>query len=115
MLITFHSKAAPEVLMRTEDALPLLQAAGKEFTDAIPERGVFTPEQLRVAVAGLEAAARIDGKAGRPDDDNDPDKDPVHPIERPVGFSQRAFPLLDMMKQSLQADTDLTWKVSRGW
>lgn len=43
MLITFHSKVVAEVLMLTDHAGALLQAAGKSFGDKIPERGVFTP------------------------------------------------------------------------
>ncbi|MDQ8030865.1 hypothetical protein CEG14_00560 [Bordetella genomosp. 1] len=115
MLITFHSKAAPEVLMRSEDALPLLKAAGKQISGTIPERGVFTPDQLKVAIAGLEAAVRADGGSHTAEDEENPDKEPVHPVDRPVGLSQRAFPLIDMMKQSLEGNADLTWELSRGW
>ena len=39
MLITFHSKVVAEVLMLTDHAGALLQAAGKSFGDKIPERG----------------------------------------------------------------------------
>lgn len=111
MLITFHSKATAEVLMRTVDAAPLLQAAGKLVGDEIPERGVFTHEQLPAAIAGLEAAV-----VGQPAPAEDhPDQEPKHPVEREVGLQQRAYPLLDMMRQSLAARADLTWEVSRGW
>ncbi len=113
MLITFHSKATAEVLMRTVDAAPLLQAAGKLVGDEIPQRGVFTPEQLPAAIAGLEAA--VAGQPAPAEDDDHPDQEPKHPVEREVGLQQRAYPLLDMMRQSLAARADLTWEVSRGW
>lgn len=115
MLITFHSKATAEVLMRTEDAAPLLQAAGKISGTAIPERGVFTPDQLPAAIAGLEAAVSGQPAPAANDDDKDAEGDPIHPVERSVGLGQRAYPLLDMMRQSLAARADLTWEVSRGW
>ena len=50
MLITFHSKVVAEVLMLTDHAGVLLQAAGKSFGDKIPERGVFTVDQLGPAI-----------------------------------------------------------------
>ncbi len=56
MLITFHSKVVAEVLMLTDHAGALLQAAGKSFGDKIPERGVFTVEQLQPAISGIERA-----------------------------------------------------------
>ncbi|MNJ74137.1 leucine/isoleucine/valine transporter ATP-binding subunit [compost metagenome] len=30
-------------------------------------------------------------------------------------LKERAFPLLDMMRQSLAANAEVTWEVSRGW
>ena len=56
MLITFHSKVVAEVLMLTDHAGILLQAAGKSFGDKIPERGVFTADQLGPAIQGIERA-----------------------------------------------------------
>ncbi|AZY50678.1 DUF1840 domain-containing protein [Bordetella avium] len=113
MLITFHSKATAEVLMRTSDAAPLLQLIGKLDSDHIPEQGVFTPEQLPAAIAALEAA--IARQSAPADDEDHPDKEPVHPVDREVSLQQRAYPLLDMMRQSLAARASLTWSVSRGW
>ena len=61
MLIAFHSKAAPEVLMLAKHALPLLAAAGKVGPDQspLPERGVFTVEQLDATIAGIEQATGV--------------------------------------------------------
>ncbi|WP_144636919.1 DUF1840 domain-containing protein [Bordetella genomosp. 13] len=116
MLVTFHSKAVADVLMRSDDVGPLLIAAGKSFGDKIPERGVFTREQLPAAIAGLQRAIQADSGHGEPDDDErDPDKPPVHPVDQPVALRNRAFPLLDMMRKSLEAGEDITWETSRGW
>lgn len=114
MLITFHSKVVAEVLMLTDHAGVLLQAAGKSFGDKIPERGVFTADQLGPAIQGIERA--IEESQGNPaEDEEDEDKPPVAPMARAVGLKERAFPLLDMMRQSQAAGAEVTWEVSRGW
>lgn len=116
MLITFRSKTVAEVLMLAKHAAPLLLVAGKSFDEQhIPERGVFTVEQLPVAIAGLKRA--IDETPAPPADPMESDEDalPVHPIALPVGLAQRAFPLLDMMQRSLDAGGGVDWELSRGW
>jgi len=112
MLITFHSKAVAEVLMLSDHAGPILQAAGKSIGDKIPERGVFTVDQLGPAIAGIERAIEI---AEHPADEDDEAKAPRSPMARAVGMKERAFPLLDMMRQSQAANVEVTWEASRGW
>ncbi|KOF54895.1 MULTISPECIES: DUF1840 domain-containing protein [unclassified Achromobacter] len=115
MLITFHSKVVAEVLMITDHAVALLQAAGKSFGDKIPERGVFTVEQLGPAIRGIERAIEAYQHAHEDEHEEDDDKAPVPPMARVVGLKERAFPLLDMMRQSQEAGVEVTWEVSRGW
>ena len=52
----FSFQVVAEVLMLTDHAGALLQAAGKSFGDKIPERGVFTADQLGPAIQGIERA-----------------------------------------------------------
>ena len=115
MLVTFRSKAAAEVLMLSEHALPLLQAAGKSV-DTVPERGVFTPEQLDGAIAGLERAI-AESQPVSHDDDEDPDDDkpPVPAIARPVSVEQRAYPVLEMLRKARGANENVMWETSRGY
>lgn len=116
MLITFHSKVVAEVLMLTDHAGVLLQAAGKSFGDKIPERGVFTVDQLGPGIKGIEHAIEESlGQGHHDDDEEDEDKAPVPPMARTVGLKERAYPLLDMMRQSQAAGAEVTWEVSRGW
>ncbi|ARP92963.1 DUF1840 domain-containing protein [Bordetella genomosp. 13] len=115
MLVTFHSKVTADILMRSDDVHGLLRAAGKSYGDKIPERGVFTREQLASAIAGLERVIKAEDRHNPDEDEHDPDKPPVHPIDQHVGLHQRAFPLLDMMRRSLEAGEDVTWETSRGW
>lgn len=112
MLITFHSKVVAEVLMLSDHAGPILQAAGKPIGDKVPERGVFTVDQLGPAIAGIERAIE---NAEHPDEEEDEDKAPRSPMARAVGLKERAFPLLDMMRQSQAANVEVTWEASRGW
>jgi len=117
MLIKFHSKAVAEVLMLSQNAAPLLRAAGKSFGDDVPERGVFTRDQLQAAIDGIQAAVAADDQAhaGHEDDDDNHDKPPVHPMAQAVELHQRAFPLLDMMRRSLAEGADVTWEATKGW
>jgi hypothetical protein len=60
MLITFQSKAAPDVTMLTDLAGYLLGLVGKR----LDVRGVITREQLPGAIERLEAAIVDDKKFG---------------------------------------------------
>lgn len=108
MLVVFHSKAAPEVLMFVKDALPILQAAGRPYTDTLPDRGVFTRDQLESAIAGIEQAMALVPDADDADDADDNDSK-QHPISQPVGFRRRAYPLLNMLRLSHEHDVDVVW------
>ena len=114
MLITFRSKAGSEVLMLSDHAAPLLRAAGKSLPDAFPERGVFTPEQLDQAIAGIEKAVALAPEQPR-EQDQDPDAPPVHPMARTVGLQQRAFPLLGLMKKARAKGVNVTWEAASAW
>ena len=110
MLVKFTSKAVATIVMLPVHAQPLLQAAGKEF-DVIPERGVFTVEQLPTAIAGIEAAARQE----LPPPDPDEDEPKPHPIAEHVSIERRAFPLLDMMRRSLAQGENVMWELNSSW
>lgn len=110
MLLVFNSKAAPKVMMLAVDALPILQAAGRPYTDELPQRGVIPHDQLARAIRGVEMAMSIDTEPEHKDDSHDDDEPPVHPMKQPVSFRQRAFPLLDLMRKSAAAEADVMWE-----
>jgi len=110
MLVKFRSKVAPEIVMLPVHAQPLLWAAGKRF-EVLPEQGVFTAEQLSAAIAGIEAAARLDPPAPEPDED----EPKPHPMGEHVSMQRRAFPLLDMMRRSLDAGEVVMWENGSAW
>ena len=107
MFIKFHSKAAADVMMRVDDAAPLLRAAGKAIGGEFPTLGVLTHEQLPAAIAGLEAAVHASPTPM-------PDADEIDHRLAKVTLRQRAFPLLEMMHASLDANTDILWERAQG-
>jgi len=110
MLISFTSKAAPEVVMLPVHAQPLLMAAGKQFK-VFPEQGVFTVEQLPAAIAGIEEAARLEPEQPEPDED----EPKPHPMGEHVSLKRRAFPLLDMMRHAVAAGEVVMWARRSAW
>lgn len=109
MLLVFSSKAAPNVMMFAEHALLVLQAAGRPYSDSLPEQGVIPHDQLAAAITGIERAISLD--PSHQDSDLDEDEEEVkHPMQLPVSFRQRAFPLLDMMRRSAEAKADVMWE-----
>lgn len=109
MLLVFSSKAAPNVMMFAEHALLVLKAAGRPYLDALPEQGVIPHDQLAAAIAGVERAISLDPSHQEPDQD-DEEENTTHPMQLPVSFRQRAFPLLDMMRRSAEANVDVMWE-----
>ncbi len=106
MVVTFRSKAAGEIIMLGEHARPILEIAGKALGDRLPARGVFTPEQLPAAIAGLENAFK---NAKEPSFDED-DPTQTELARQYVGLEQRAFPLLDMMRRANAKGVNVTWE-----
>jgi len=115
MLVVFHSKAAAEVLMFSQHALPILKAAGKPYTDTLPERGVITREQLPAAIKGIEQAMSIEDDSEDDIDTNEHSESVMHPVSQPVSFRRRAFPLLAMLRLSLEHDADVIWEPAPTW
>jgi len=116
MLIVFHSKSSAEVLMFANHALPILRAAGKNFEDGVlPERGVITRDQLPAAISGIEHATAISKETEENPDTDDENDDKVHPINEPVSFRRRAYPLLAMLKLALEKQEDVQWEPATVW
>ena len=115
MLIVFHSKSSAEVLMFAKHALPILQAAGKNYDYELPERGVITREQLGKAIEGIEHAMAIHKERDEPLDSEDENDDKVHPVSEPVSFSRRAYPLLAMLRLAHEKQEDVQWEPATTW
>jgi hypothetical protein len=104
MLITFQSKAAPDVTMLKDLAGYLLGLVGKR----LDVRGVITQEQLPGAIERLEAAIVDDKKI---DEEHAAVRHAgqVNTSEYRAGLSQRAYPFLDLLRQARDQEADVIW------
>ncbi len=114
MLITFKSKAYPDVMMYQDHAKRILDLLNKE-----PEIGVITAAEAGRAVELLEheieesrkhppsEEIEQDIKAHRGEDDEDSD----HEQAQIVSFSTRAYPMLEMLRAARDNKCDILWGV----
>ncbi len=107
MLITFKTSAAPDVMMLDNLAEYLLGIIGKQLT----ERGVITHDELPAAIQKLEAAVVVDKKERTEHDGYFHEGEEGHEPEVPIGFAQRAYPFLDMLRLAHKDNTDILWGV----
>jgi hypothetical protein len=106
MLIAFKSPAAAELLMTETLAQYLLGLVGKH----LGQRGVIHHDEMAAAIVRLEAAIALDKAKHAPHEAHYASAagDPQH---HAVHLTQRAFPLLDMMRQAQKANADILWGV----
>ncbi|MFC0400323.1 DUF1840 domain-containing protein [Paraburkholderia rhizosphaerae] len=103
MMITFQSRATPDVVMLRDLAQYLLGLVGKRL-DA---RGVILHDELPGAIRRLEAAISDDDKA-------EAALEALHYArerneDAGGGLAQRAWPFLDMMREAHRHDADIIW------
>jgi predicted metalloendopeptidase len=114
MLITFKSKAAADVTMYKEHAKRILDLLGKNA-----DRGVITAEENAQAVSLIEnemAQSRLHSasEAVKHDVDthhNSNGDDHDHERAQTVSFSQRAYPLLEMLRAAGQNGQTVAWGI----
>ena len=111
MLIVFKSAAAADVLMLGDSAKMLLAVLGKE--DEL-EKGIVTVEQLDDAIVRLKAAIEEDRSHHTPlsEEEEAAEREAGRTgMAASVSLAQRAWPLLDMLEQSRQAQVPVVWGV----
>ena len=112
MLITFKSKAYPNVMMYQDHAKRILDLLHKDS-----ERGVITAEEATQAVKLLENEIEESRKHQATDEmeqdvkAHQGDEDTEHEPIEVVSFSTRAFPLLEMLRAARDQQTDVLWGV----
>lgn len=107
-MIRFSSNATGDVQMLRAHAEILLAAIGKE----LGERGVITPAEMPAAIAALESAGQRDRherQALEAEEQDDSDDEDVKSNQ--IGLSQRAFPLVQMMKHAQAEDASIVWGI----
>jgi hypothetical protein len=113
MLITFKSKAYPNVLMYQDHAKRILDLLHKES-----DRGVITAEEAPQAVQLLEVEIEESRKHQATDEVEQDVKahhgdveDAEHDQIQAVTFSTRAYPLLEMLRAARDQKADVLWGV----
>ena len=106
MLVTFRTKAYANITMFGDVAKQLLELMGHSGT--IPS--AIKAEDVPIALARLETAiaqrrAADAAMLGENDDDGRDDDD----APRKVTISQRAVPLLDLLRAAAANKTDVMW------
>ncbi|MBW7860731.1 MAG: DUF1840 domain-containing protein [Rhodocyclaceae bacterium] len=111
MLVTFQSKASADVLMLGEPARQVIAALGKDPADG---KGIVTVEQLPAAIVRLRAAIEDDKRrqSARTEEDEERDAEEGRSgMAAPVGFAQRAWPLLEMLEEARREGVPVVWGV----
>lgn len=113
MLITFKSKAYPNVLMYQEHAKRILDLLHKDS-----DRGVITAAEATQAVKLLESEIEESRKHQATDELEEDVKahhgdvsDAEHEQVQTVSFSTRAYPLLEMLRAARDQGNDVLWGV----
>ncbi|CDG85291.1 DUF1840 domain-containing protein [Janthinobacterium agaricidamnosum] len=113
MLISFKSKSSPEVLMYQEHAQRILDILHKS-----PTRGVITAAEAGQALALLEK--EVAETKLHPENDVEHDihaheqeegETLEHALAQRVGFSARAFPLLEMLRHAKADGDNIMWGI----
>jgi hypothetical protein len=115
MLITFKTKAYPNVMMYQEHAKRILELINK---DADAERGVITAGEAAQAVVVLEREIEESRKHQATDEmeqdvkaHHGDNEDGEHQTIEAVTFSTRAYPLLEMLRAARDQNSDILWGV----
>jgi hypothetical protein len=106
MLITFKSKAAADLLMYHQHAEPILYLLVK-----LSDRGVIAADEMSDAILKLEAEIAIQKSAHVTKPDTEDEHVNHDQALQSVGFSVRAFPLLEMMRAAKRDQSLIMWGV----
>lgn len=98
MLVTFSSPAYANITMFGDVALHLLKLMGRRTT--VP--GALLAEEVPLALQQLEAAVKVDRLSPQPEQSMEED-------ETAVSLSQRALPLIEMLKASVKEECNVMW------
>lgn len=110
MIVEFKSKAAGAFLM-TEPVMRMVFAA---LDLEVAPQGIITAEQVPAIRAKLEAAvsqARLEDRAQLAQHDEARMSGQAIPRDVPIGLSQRAYPLLDMLRAAEAKKVPVVWGV----
>lgn len=96
MLITFSSDSYENIVMFEEVAKSLLRLMGHSAT--VP--GALLAEEISPALERLELGLKKTPQSTQQDDEQEVD----------VSLSQRAFPLINMLRSAIKNQSNVMWK-----
>ena len=107
MLFRFRSKASPDLIMLEVHARRVLEMMGKEALD----KGIVGLEDLPLALQRLEqslAALELERNKAQPEPGTrSEERDEL--AQNEVSWSQRAQPMLKMLRRALLEKASITW------
>jgi hypothetical protein len=107
MIYKFKSKAAGDVIMMGPAGDQVLRCIGREAAS----QGIIEPAAMPAAIAAIEQAVAADEAArAAAEREAAAEGKPLAPREG-VTLRQRAWPLVEMMKQAQAADKEIVWGV----
>jgi hypothetical protein len=111
MLFKFKSQAASDLIMLEPDARHLLRIMLADD----PVKGIIPVDALPVCITALERAVSQDEMLRKHTAESDaaaqsPEKEASEALN-PVHLSQRAAPMLKLLKRSLAEKSDVVWGV----
>jgi hypothetical protein len=109
-LVVFRSKAAGEIFMFAETARRIFDIIGRQEAP----RGVITAEQVPDALQRLVDAVEEEKaqlKAAQDEADLTDKQGDGTVRQRPITLGQRAFPLIEMLREAQKRKVDVTWGV----
>ncbi|VVD73532.1 hypothetical protein PIN31115_00733 [Pandoraea iniqua] len=104
MLVTFKSKASPNITMLENLAQYLLGVVGKK----LGERGAIGDDETGGAIAKLEAAIAEDNEAAKKESEGK--KSDERDEDNRLRLAQRAYPLLDMLREANKLNVAVMWE-----
>lgn len=109
-LVVFRSRAAGEIFMFAETARRLFEIIGRQESP----RGVITADQVPEALQKLVAAVEEEKaqlKAASEDAELREKQGDGTVQPRPITLGQRAFPLIEMLREAQKKKVDVTWGI----
>jgi hypothetical protein len=108
MLITFTTKAHPDVVMFGDIAGVLLKAMGENEQPP----GILRGENIKVAADRLRAHLQLSPPENilPPDEEGNKQEEEIKEALNYVGLKKRALPLLDLMDAAYRKNNDVIWR-----
>jgi hypothetical protein len=109
MLVKFISSTSGQIMMFAPVARQILEILGKDCN----ARGVITSEQIPEAIdllrlAAADSRSKASGTTQAPSDDREGENEAP-----PVGLSQRAHPLIELLDWTLKDDGFILWEAAK--